>query len=326
MQHKIPLKPDTKPVRQKLRHLNHMLLPIIEKEIKKLWEANIILPLRFSNWVANIVPICKKNGEIRICVDFRNINKCSLKDNYPLPKMDHILQRVVGSKCLSMIDDFSGYNHIAVHKQDQEKTTFTTPWGTFVYEKMPFGLINAGATFQRAMDIAFVGERDKFVVIYLDDITVFSKNDGDHFQHLKQVFNKCRKFGLSLNPKKSYFAVEEGKLLGHLVSKKGICVGPVRVEAIQVVALPRNRKEIQSFLGKINFLRQFVPNFAELVKHITVMLRKENEIKWDDDARKSFITIKFALTKAPVLASPDFSKDFLTFSYAFEDTIAAILL
>jgi hypothetical protein len=113
-----------------------------------------------------------------------------------------------------------------------------------MYEKMPFGLINAGATFQRAMDIAFAGERDKFVVIYLDDITVFSKNAKDHFQHLKQVFSKCRKFGLFFNPKKSYFVVEEGKLLGHLVSEKGICLDPTRVEAIQVVALPRNKKEI----------------------------------------------------------------------------------
>ena len=197
-----------------------MLLSIIEKEIKKLWEAKIILPLRFSNWVANIVPVRKKKGEIRICVDFRNLNRCSLKDNYPLPKMDHILQRVVGSKRLSMIDGFSGYNQITIHKEDQEKTVFTTPWGTFMYEKMPFGLINAGATFQRAMDIVFVGERDKFVVIYLDDITVFAKFDEDHLQHLKQVFNKCGKFGLSLNPKKSFFVVEEGKLLGQLVSEK----------------------------------------------------------------------------------------------------------
>ena len=157
-----------------------MLLPIIEKKINKLWKAKIILPIRFYNWVANIVPIRKKNGEIRIYVDFRNLNRCSLKDNYPLPKMDHILQRVVGSKHLSMIDGFFGYNQIVVHKEDQEKTTFTTPWGTFMYGKMPFGLIYAGDTFQREMDISFAGERDKFVVIYLDDITVFSKSDEDH--------------------------------------------------------------------------------------------------------------------------------------------------
>ena len=135
MQHKIPLKLDTKLVRQKLRHLNPMLLPIIEKEFKKLWEDKIILPLRFSNWVANIVHVRKKNGEIWICMDFRNLNRYSLKNNYPLPKMDHILQRVVGSKHLSIIDGFSSYNQIVVHKEDQEKTTFTTPWGTLCMEK-----------------------------------------------------------------------------------------------------------------------------------------------------------------------------------------------
>jgi hypothetical protein len=128
--------------------------------------------------------------------------------------MEHILQRVIGSKRISMIDGFSGYNQISVHPEDREKTTFTTPWGTFMYAKMPFGLMNAGETFQRAMDIAFVGEKDKFVVIYLDDIIVFSKSDQEHLQHLKKVFLKCRMYGLSLNPKKSQFSMKEGKLLG----------------------------------------------------------------------------------------------------------------
>jgi hypothetical protein len=153
-----------------------------------------------------------------LCVDFRNINKYSLKDNYPLPKMDHVLEKVVGANRMLMIDDFFGYKQIVVNEQDKEKTAFTTPWGTFMYDKMPFGLMNAGATFQHAMDIAFVGERDKFVVIYLDDLTIFSKSDEDHLIHLRQTFEKCRRFGLSLNPKKSHFAMQEGKLLGHIVS------------------------------------------------------------------------------------------------------------
>ena len=125
-----------------------MLLPIIENEIKKLWKAKIIIPLKFSDWVANIVPVRKKNGEIRICVDYQNLNKCSLKDNYAFPKMDHLLQKVMGANQISMIDGYSGYNQIAVDKDDQPKTTFTTPWGTFMYGKMPFGLMNVGATFQ----------------------------------------------------------------------------------------------------------------------------------------------------------------------------------
>jgi hypothetical protein len=146
---------------------------MVEKEVKKILDAKIIVPLRYSDWVANLVPVRKKSGEIRLCVDFRNLNKSSLKDNYPLPKMDHVLEKVVGENRMSMIDGFSSYNQIVVNEHDKEKTSFTTPWGTFMYDKMPFGLMNAGATFQHAMDIAFVGERDKFVVIYLDDLTIF---------------------------------------------------------------------------------------------------------------------------------------------------------
>lgn len=148
-----------------------------------------------------------------------------------------------------------------------------------MYDKMPFGLMNAGATFQRVMDIAFVGERDKFVVIYLDDLTIFYKFNEDHLIHLKQTFEKCWKFGLSLNPKKSHFAMQEGKLLGHIVSLDTIKIDPKRVEAIDTINIPRNVKEIKLFLGKIIFLRRFISNFAEIVKLITYMLKKNNEVK-----------------------------------------------
>jgi ribonuclease HI len=326
IEHKIPLKPGVKPFRQKLRQFNPILLPVIEREVKKLLDAKIIVPLRYSDWIANLVPVRKKNGEIRLCVDFRNLNKSSLKDNYPLPKMDHVLEKVVGANRMSMIDGFSGYNQIAMNEQDREKTAFTTPWGTFMYDKMPFGLMNAGATFQRAMDIAFVGERDKFVVIYLDDLTVFSKTDEEHLSHLKQTFEKCRRYGLSLNPKKSHFAMQEGKLLGHIVFKDGIKIDPKRVEAIQTINIPRNVKEIQAFLGTINFLRRFVPNFAEIVKLITGMLKKDSKVKWTTEAKVSFEHIKKVISEAPVLSSPDYLKDFLIFSFASEHTIAAVLL
>ena len=136
-----------------------MLLPLIEKEIRKLFVAKIIVSFKFSKWLANLVPVRKKSCEIRLCVDFWNLNRLSLKDNYPLPKMDHIFQKVVGSQRISMLDGFSRYNQILVHLDDQEKTTFTTPWGTFMYAKMTFGLMNIGATFQRAMDIAFLRKK-----------------------------------------------------------------------------------------------------------------------------------------------------------------------
>jgi hypothetical protein len=176
------------------------------------------------------------------------------------------------------------------------------------------------------MDITFIGERDKFMVIYLDDITVFSKSDREHREHLKRVFLKCRKFGLSLNPKKSLFSMKEGKLLGHIVSAEGVMIDPSRVEAIQTLSLLISRKEVQAFLGKINFLRRFVSNFVEMVKLITAMLRKGNEVKWTIESRNSFDQIKKALTEALVLISPDYSKDFLIFSFASFDIVATVLL
>jgi hypothetical protein len=185
IENKITLKLGVKPFRQKLRQIIPILLPVVEREVKNLLNEKIIVPLRYSDRVENLVPVRKKSGEIRLCVDFRNLNKSSLKDNYPLPKMDHILEKVVGENRMSMIDGFSGCNQIAVNEHDKEKIAFTTPWGTFMYEKMPFNLMNACATFQRAMDIAFIDEGEKFVVIYVDDLTIFSKSDEDHLIHLK---------------------------------------------------------------------------------------------------------------------------------------------
>ena len=326
IQHTIPVQKDAKPFKKKLRRMNPLLLPLIEKWVKKLFDAKIIASLRFSKWLANLVPIRKKSGEIRLYVDSRNLNQVSLKDIYPLPKMDHILQRVVGSQRMSMLDGFSGYNQVAIHPEDQEKTAFTTPWGTFMYAKMLFGLMNVGATFQREMDIAFSKEKDKYVVIYLDDIIVFSKTDPDHLHHLRKVFLKCRKFGISPNPKKSHFSTEEGKILGHIIFERGIKIDRDRVASIQQIGLPKNKKEIQSFLGKVNFLRRFITNFVEVVKYINSMLNKDNTFQWSKEAKQSFINIKKALSEAPVLVSPNFGKDFTIFSFASEHTMAGVLL
>ena len=133
--------------KQKMRTMSPKMFPLVEKEIKKLFKAKIIVSLIFSCWVANLALVRKKNVEIRICIEFWNLNRVLLKDHYPLPKMDHILQRVVGSQMISTLDSFSGYNQILVHPEDQEKTTFTTPWGMFMYAKMSFRIMNAGTNF-----------------------------------------------------------------------------------------------------------------------------------------------------------------------------------
>jgi hypothetical protein len=148
IKHKIHLKLGIKPFRQNIRQINPIRLSVIEREVKNLLDANIIVPLRYPEWVANLVPVRKKSSEIRLCVDFRNLNRSSLKDNYSLPKMDHVLEKVVRANQMSTIDGFSSYNQIAVHEDDKEKTAFTTPWGIFLYDKMSFGLMNVGATFQ----------------------------------------------------------------------------------------------------------------------------------------------------------------------------------
>jgi hypothetical protein len=157
-------------------------------------------------------------------------------------------------------------------------------------------------------------------------VTVFSQSDDEHLRHLRRVFEKCRRFGISLNPKKCLFGLEEGKLLGHIISKEGIRIDPSRIEAILKLDHPRNLKELQSFIGKINFLRRFIPNLAELLRNITNMLKKDAKVKWDSKSRQSFEQVKHAITEAPVLISPDFTKDFYLFSFASEHTIAAVLL
>lgn len=150
-------------------------------------DARIIFPIHHSTLLANIVPVCKKNGEICICIDFKNLDQLSLKENYPLPIMDQVLQTVTSSEMLSMLDGFLGYNQIEVSESDQHKTAFTTPWGTFSYHIMPFGLINVGATFQQAMDLGFHGTMGRYIVVYLDDLTIFSKDHENHLFHLKDV-------------------------------------------------------------------------------------------------------------------------------------------
>ena len=159
---------------------------------------------------------------------------------------------------------------------------------------------------QRAMDIAFLEELGLFIIIYLDDVTTFSKIDEEHLEHLRKVFKKCRKFGISLNPRKTLFGHQEGKIIGHIISKEGIKIDPKMIEAIMQISHPRNIKELQSFIGKINFLRRFIPNLAELLRNITNMLKKEQGVKWTLEANNSFELMKQALTKTPVLISPDF--------------------
>jgi hypothetical protein len=216
IQHAIPLVEGAKPFRKNIRHINPNLAGQIQKELQNMVDPGIIAPIRYSSWMSNLVVVRKKTGEIRLCVDFCNLNQLSLKDNYPLPNMEHLLQRVKGTGMMSMLDGFFGYNQVLLKREYQLKTTFTTPWGTFMYLRMLVGLMNVGATFQREMNFAFRDIIQKIIEIYLDDLTVISKDGKDHLSHLRIVFEHCRKYGISLNPKKSIFGIDEGNILGHV--------------------------------------------------------------------------------------------------------------
>eukprot|EP00253_Pinus_taeda_P036025 PITA_36025 len=226
---------------------------------------------------------------------------------------------------MSFLDGFSGYNQVLIRPDDQLKTIFRTKWGTYAYRKTPFGLINAGATFQRAMDIAFKGLVNKSVVIYLDDIIVYSKKRSDHLKDLKQIFQRCLRYGISLNPKKSFFALSEGKLLGFIVSKSGIHINPDRIKEISEISLPHNKKAMQSFLGQINFVKRFVPYCSQIVSPLQNMIKKNSNFKWGQDEHEAFNLIKQAIINAPTLATPNFSESFTLYTFASEKSYVAII-
>lgn len=240
--------------------------------------------------------------------------------------MDHLLQTVARAEMMSMLDGFSGYNQFEVENKDQHKTTFTTPWGTFTYHKMPFGLINVGATFQWGMDISFSNMKIIIIVVYLDDLTVFSKKRKHHIGDLKKVLQWCREHDISLNLKKSIFCVNEGKLLGHIVSQEGIKIDPECVEAIQRLSLPSNKIGVKSFTGQINFLQRFVPNFLEITKCIVDMMKGNAMFKWNDPGKWAFNDIKEAIANVLVLSHLDYKKYFMIYYYTSEHTLSAILM
>jgi len=211
---------------------------------------------------------------------------------------------------MSLLYGFLGYNHFFINPWDRYKTTFTTRWGTYAYHRMPFGIINDGATFQRAMHIYSDDLIGVIIQIFLDDLTVHSHKRADHFEHLWQVFLRCRKYGISLNPINYIFGTSDGNYLGHIVSEEGVRIDPARVTTIQNLPPPASKKVTQAFMGKINFFRRFVPDFVQIAKPIHSLLRKYMNFHWNNERQSSFASIKYVIASTPVLAKPDFNKDF----------------
>jgi hypothetical protein len=233
--HSLNVEPGTRPVVQPMRTFHTEIEAQITQEVKKLLAAGFIKPIQHPRWLSNIVPAKKKNGQIRCCVDFRNLNKACPKDEFPLPNMDLLIDSAASHAMFSFMDGFSGYNQIHMSTRDAEKTAFRTPIGNFYYTVMPFGLKNAGTTYQRTMTAMFHDMMHKEIEDYVDDIVVKSKRREDHLGILRKVFDRCRLYKLKMNPLKCAFGVSAGKFLGFLVHNCGIDVDPAKASAIATV-------------------------------------------------------------------------------------------
>eukprot|EP00253_Pinus_taeda_P012145 PITA_12145 len=190
VEHEIKMYPNVKPVRQRLRQVHPKKAAAIKEKVEKLLHAGFIYPVPLTDWVSNIVPVMKKQGMIRVCVNYRDVNQACPKENYPTPFIDQIIDECTGCEISSFMDGFSGHNQINIYPQDQSETTFICPWGTFAYRKLPFGLKNAGATFQREMNYAF-HDINKIVQPYLDDLPAHLRKRTDHPQHMRAIFLRC---------------------------------------------------------------------------------------------------------------------------------------
>ncbi|RVW64270.1 Retrovirus-related Pol polyprotein from transposon 17.6 [Vitis vinifera] len=304
VQHHLPILPHARPVKQKLRRLHPRWSLQVKEEIQKQLSVGFISVVKYPEWLSNVVPVPKKDGKVRVCVDFRDLNKTSPKDDFPLPHIDLLVDGTAGHLMLSFMDGFSGYNQILMASEDMEKTAFITEWGTYCYRVTPFGLKNAGVTYQRAATALFHDMMHRDVEVYVDDMIVKSRGRADHLAALERFFERIRKFRLRLNPKKCTFGVTSGKLLGHMVSERGIEVDPDKIKAILDMPVPRTEKEIRGFLGRLQYISRFIARLTDICEPIFRLLRKNQPTVWNDDCQLAFERIKEYLLSPPVLVPP----------------------
>jgi hypothetical protein len=256
--HHIYMQENARPIRKPHRRMNPTLREIVKEELQKLLNVGFIYPISDSQWVSPLVIFPKKDGKWRVCIDYRELNKETLKDYFPLPFIDQVLDTLEGKKYLSFLDGFSGYNQIQIALEDQDKTTFTFPWGTYAYKVLPFGLCNAPTTFQRAVLAIFSDLLHDCMEVYMDDFTMFGNSFEEALTNLKKFLKRCRESNLTLSNKKCFMIMIEGIVLGHHVSAIGIQVDPAKIEVIVSMPPPTSQKGVQSFLGHAGYYRCFI--------------------------------------------------------------------
>jgi len=234
-------------------------------------------------------------------MDYRKLNATTKKDHFPFPFIDQMLDRLVGNEFFCFLDGYSGYNQIMIAPEDQEKTTFTCPYGTFAFRRMPFGLCNAPGTFQRCMMAIFSEFLEESVEIFMDDFSVFGNSFEACLANLEKVLKRCEDTNLVLNWEKCHFMVNEGIVLGHKISKKGLEVDQAKIEAVEKLPPPTNVKTLRSFLGHAGFYRRFVKDFSKIVRPLSSLLEQNRPYIFYEECLKAFETLKVALVSAPIL-------------------------
>ena len=326
VEHRIPLDPELKPLKQKLRRIKPEWSLQVKEEVEKMLRVGFIRVIEYPTWLSNIVTVTKTNGKVRCCVDFRDLNKASPKDDYPLPNIDMLVDTTANFEVKSFVDGFAGYNQIKMAEEDQEKTAFTTPWGTYCYTVMPFGLKNAGATYQRAATVLFHDMIHKEIEVYVDDMIIHSKgSDGQHLIDLRKFFDRLRKHSMRLNPAKCTFGVIRGKVLGYMVTERGIEADPLKIKAIIEMKPPRTTTEVKSFMGRLQYISRFINQLTSICEPIFKLMKKNADIEWNADCQEAFEKIKKYLVNPPILCPPHKDKPLLLYLTVTDTAIGAML-
>jgi hypothetical protein len=317
--------PGVQPVNVKPYRYSPQQKDEIEKQIKEMLKQGIIQPSH-SPFASPVLLVKKKDGSWRFCVDYRHLNAVTVKNRYPMPIVDELLDELAGAQFFTKLDLHSGYHHIRMVPQDESKTAFKTHSGHYEFRVMPFGLSCAPATFQAAMNSIFAHMIRKTVLVFMDDILIYSKTLADHKEHLQSVFMLLEENKLCIKKSKCSFAKQSLEYLGHIIGANGVSTDPSKIAAVQQWPTPTNVKQLRGFLGLTGYYRKFIRQYGVICRPLTTLLCKNVPYVWSPQVQDAFITLKHALTQAPVLALPDFSKEFVIETDACATGVGAVLM
>ncbi|GJU67937.1 putative reverse transcriptase domain-containing protein [Tanacetum coccineum] len=280
-----------------------------------------------SPWGAPVLFVKKKDGSFRMCIDYRELNKLTVKNRYPLPRIDDLFDQLQGSSVYSKIDLRSGYHQLRVRKQDiRKRSALRNVYGHYEFQVMPFGLTNAPAVFMDLMNRVCKPYLDKFVIVFIDDILIYSKNKQEHEEHLKQILELLKKEELYAKFSKCEFWISKVQFLGHVIDSEGIHVDPAKIEAIKDWTSPKSPTEIRQFLGLAGYYRRFIEGFSKIAKPMTKLTQKKVKFEWGDKQEAAFQLLKQKLCSAPILALPEGSEDFIAYCDASKKGLGAVLM